>query len=48
MTCGKAVRSILCGRCRHFRGNEYEVNGIARHSETTEPVVCRVLCIDAG
>jgi hypothetical protein len=24
---------------RHFKGNEYEVIGVARHSETQEPMV---------
>lgn len=27
------------GRYRHFKGNEYEVLGTARHSETLETVV---------
>jgi hypothetical protein len=27
------------GRYRHHKGNEYEVLGIARHSETLEPMV---------
>ena len=27
------------GRYRHFKGNEYEVLGTARHSETLEPMV---------
>lgn len=27
------------GRYRHFKGNEYEVLGIAKHSETLEPMV---------
>ncbi len=36
------------GRYRHYKGGEYEVIGVARHSETTEPVVVyRPLC-DAG
>lgn len=27
------------GRYRHYKGNEYEVIGAARHSETLEPLV---------
>ena len=27
------------GRYRHYKGGEYEVIGVARHSETTEPMV---------
>lgn len=27
------------GRYRHYKGNYYEVIGIARHSETEEPMV---------
>lgn len=27
---------ITPGRYRHFKGNEYEVLGVARHSETLE------------
>ena len=27
------------GRYRHYKGNEYEVIGIAQHSETLEPMV---------
>ena len=30
---------IKLGKYRHFKGNEYEVIGIARHSETEEPMV---------
>ena len=27
------------GRYRHYKGNEYDVVGVARHSETHEPLV---------
>jgi len=30
---------IRLGKYRHFKGNEYEVLGIASHSETLEPMV---------
>ena len=30
---------IRPGRYRHYKGNEYEVIGIARHSETEEELV---------
>ena len=30
---------ILPGRYRHFKGNEYEVIAVARHSETLEEMV---------
>lgn len=37
------------GRYRHFKGGEYEVVGVARHSETDEHlVVYRPLPGDAG
>ena len=39
MTYEEAVATIPLGRYRHFKGNEYEVIGIARHSETEEPMV---------
>lgn len=34
-----AVQHIPKGVWRHFKGNRYEVVGIAKHSETLEPVV---------
>ena len=39
MTYEEALRTIPPGRYRHFKGNDYEVIGIARHSETEEPMV---------
>ena len=39
MTFEEAVRTIQPGRYCHFKGNGYEVVGVARHSETEEPVV---------
>ncbi len=31
--------SIQAGRCRHYKGNEYTVLGVAQHSETLEELV---------
>lgn len=37
------------GRYRHYKGGDYEVIGVARHSETLEPlVVYRPLYNDSG
>lgn len=37
------------GKYRHFKGKEYELLGIARHSETLEPmVVYRALYGEGG
>lgn len=30
---------IVLGRYRHYKGGEYEVIGVVRHSETLEPLV---------
>lgn len=30
---------VALGRYRHYKGGEYEVIGVARHSETYEPLV---------
>lgn len=31
--------SIALGRYRHYKGGEYEVLGVVRHSESLEPMV---------
>ncbi|MEA4870522.1 MAG: DUF1653 domain-containing protein [Christensenella sp.] len=33
------MEEIRIGRYRHFKGNEYEVLYLAKHSETLEPMV---------
>ncbi|MBE6718347.1 MAG: DUF1653 domain-containing protein [Ruminococcaceae bacterium] len=33
------MEKIKIGRYRHFKGNEYEVLGVAKHSETCEQMV---------
>lgn len=39
---------IRPGRYRHFKGNEYEVLYLARHSETMEPMVVYRALYGAG
>ena len=49
MTYEEAVQAIPLGRYRHFKGNPYEVIGIARHSEDESPmVVYRALYGEGG
>jgi hypothetical protein len=31
--------TVAVGRYRHYKGGEYEVLGVVRHSETLEPLV---------
>ncbi|MBS1209637.1 MAG: hypothetical protein H6R19_2035 [Proteobacteria bacterium] len=41
--------ALPMGKYRHYKGGEYEVIGLARHSETLEPmVVYRPLYNDTG
>ena len=45
----QAVNTILPGKYRHFKGKEYEVLYVAKHSETLEPmVVYKALYGDGG
>jgi len=49
MTHKEAIRTIPVGRFRHFKGNEYEVIGIALRTETKKPMtVYRALYGDCG
>lgn len=41
--------TLPLGRYRHYKGGEYEVIGVVRHSETLEPLVLyRPLYNDSG
>ena len=46
MTNEEAMKTIPCGRYRHFKGNEYEVIGIARHRRFLNPT--RAWCAWVG
>ena len=39
ITYDEAIQRIKPGRYRHFKGNEYKVIGVARHSENEIPMV---------
>ena len=44
-----ALPAAPTGRYRHYKGNEYELVGVVRHSETLEPLVLyRPLDSDIG
>jgi hypothetical protein len=36
---GESIVSVPIGRYRHYKGQEYIVMGVARHSETQEELV---------
>lgn len=43
------MEELKPGRYRHFKGGEYELVGVAKHSETLEPmVVYRALYGEGG
>jgi hypothetical protein len=44
-----ALPTLPLGRYRHYKGGEYQVLGVVRHSETLEPLVLyRPLGRDSG
>ena len=49
MTDLSPLPTVAPGRYRHYKGNEYEVIGVVRHSETLEALVLyRPLYNDTG
>lgn len=38
------MSEVALGRYHHYKGKEYEVLGVARHSETLEPLVVYRAC----
>ena len=45
----KPLPALTAGLYRHYKGGEYEVLGVVRHSETLEPLVLyRPLYNDSG
>ena len=43
------MNTLPFGKYRHYKGNQYEVIGMARHSETLEDmVVYKALYVDGG
>ena len=40
-----AMSLILLGAYRHYKGNEYEVIGFAKHSETLEDISVSSVCV---
>lgn len=40
--------TLTTGRYRHYKGGEYEVYGVARHSETDEQLVVYRPCYGEG
>lgn len=45
---GQAIEKPAPGRYRHYKGQEYEVLGCARHSETEEWLVVYRACYGDG
>ena len=48
MTYEEAIKTIPKGKYRHYKGNEYEVLEIAKHSETLEAMVVYRALYGAG